>query len=112
MEHQSKNRTLAWIKGSVAVLFWIFVWQLIVMILDKKSGNSMGGNLLVASPLETVKTLFALVRTSQFWKAVGYSFAKIASGFFLALVAGVMCAMLASVSGVVRTLFSPVLRLI
>ena len=112
MEHQSKNRTLAWIKGSVAVLFWIFVWQLIVMILDKKSGNSMGGNLLVASPLETVKTLFALVRTSQFWKAVGYSFAKIASGFFLALVAGVMCAMLASVSGVVRTLFSPLLRLI
>lgn len=112
MDNQSKKRTLAWIKGAAAVVFWILVWQLIVMILDKNSGNSMGGNILVASPLETVKTLFALVQTPEFWKAVGYSFAKIASGFFLALVAGVLCAVLASVSGVVRSLLSPVLRLI
>ena len=112
MDKNAKKNTLAWIKGAAAVVFWILVWQLIVVILDKKSGNSMGGNILVASPSETVKTLFALVRTPEFWKAVGYSFAKIASGFFLALVAGVLCAVVASVSGVVRALLSPVLRLI
>ena len=112
MDNQSKKRILKWIKSGAAVIFWILVWQLIVMILDKKSGNSMGGNLLVASPLETVKTLFALVRTSEFWKSVGYSFAKIASGFFLALVVGVLCAVLAAASGVVRALLNPVLRLI
>lgn len=112
MDKQTKKKALAWIKGAAAVVFWILVWQLIVVILDKKSGNSMGGNILVASPSETVKTLFVLVRTPEFWKAVGYSFAKIASGFFLALVAGVLCAVVASVSGVVRALLSPVLRLI
>lgn len=112
MDKQTKKRATAWIKSTAAIVFWILVWQLIVMILDKKSGNSMGGNLLVASPLETVKTLFSLVRTWAFWKAVGYSFAKIASGFFLALGAGVLCAVLASVSGVVRVLLNPVLRLI
>ncbi len=112
MNNQSKKRTLAWIKSAVAVVFWILVWQLIVMILDKKSGNAMGGNILVASPLETVKTLLVLVRTPEFWKSVGYSFAKIASGFFLALVAGVLCAVLAYASGVVRALLNPVLRLI
>lgn len=112
MDKQSKKRRLAWLKSAAAVVFWILVWQLIVVILDKKSGNSMGGNLLVASPLETVKTLFALVQTPEFWKAVGYSFAKIASGFFLALGAGVLCAVLASVSGVVRALLNPILRLI
>ncbi len=112
MDNQSKKRPLTWIKGAAAVVFWILVWQLIVMILDKKSGNSMGGNLLVASPLETVKTLFVLVQTPEFWKAVGYSFAKIASGFFLALGAGVLCAVLASAFGVVRALLNPVLRLI
>ena len=112
MDKQPKKRSIAWIKSAAAVVFWILVWQLIVVILDKKSGNSMGGNLLVASPWETVKTLFVLIRTPEFWKAVGYSFAKIASGFFLALGAGVVCAVLASVSGVVRALLNPMLRLI
>ncbi len=112
MDKQIKKRTLTWIKNAAAVVFWIFVWQLIVVILDKKSGNSMAGNILVASPLETVKTLFALVQTPEFWKSVGYSFAKIATGFFLALAVGVVCAVLASASGVVRALLNPVLRLI
>jgi len=112
VDKQSKKRGIKWIKSVAAVVFWILVWQLIVVILDKKSGNSMGGNLLVASPLETVKTLFALVWMPEFWRAVGYSFAKIASGFFLALGAGVICAVLASVSGVVRALLNPMLRLI
>lgn len=112
VEKQSKKRSIVWIKNAVAVVFWIFIWQLIVMILDKKSGNSMGGNLLVASPWETVKSLISLIRTAGFWKAVGYSFVKIASGFFLALTAGVVCAVLASSFGVVRALLNPVLRLI
>ena len=67
---------------------------------------------MVASPWETVKTLFVLIRTPEFWKAVGYSFAKIALGFFLALGAGVLCAVAASAFGVVRALLNPMLRLI
>ena len=94
MDNQLKKRTTARIKSAAAIIFWIVIWQLIVMYLDKKSGNSMGGNLLVASPFETVKTLFVLVQTPEFWKSVGGSFVKIASGFFLALIAGVLCAVL------------------
>lgn len=112
MDKLTKKKAARWIKGAVAVIFWILVWQFIVFFLDKKSGMSMGGNLLVASPLETVQTLFALIKTPEFWKAVGYSFAKIASGFFLALFAGVFCAVLASLSGVIKALLNPVLRLI
>lgn len=112
MDKQSKKCGIAWIKNVAAVAFWILVWQSVVMILDKKSGNAMGGTLLVASPFETVKTLVTLVQSAEFWRAVGYSFAKIASGFFLAVVTGVICAVFASVSGVVRALLNPVLRLI
>lgn len=112
MDKFSKKSLGAWIKGATAVAFWVLVWQIIVVVLDKKSGMSMGGNILIASPLETVKTLFVLIRTPEFWRAVGYSFAKIASGFFLALGGGVLCAVLASVSGVVRALLNPMLRLI
>ncbi|MBP3617238.1 MAG: ATP-binding cassette domain-containing protein [Lachnospiraceae bacterium] len=112
MDKQTKKKVVAWIKGTAAVVFWILIWQLIVFSLEKKSETSMGGYLLVASPLETVKTFFVLIKTPEFWKAVGYSFAKIASGFFLALCAGVGCAVLASVSGIVKALLNPVLRLI
>jgi len=112
VDKKVKKNASAWIKSAVAVVFWILVWQLIVMILDKKSGTSMGGNLLVASPWETVKTFFSLIQTAAFWKAVGTSFAKIASGFFLALVAGVFAAVLAAASGVVRALLNPLLRLV
>ncbi len=112
MDHRLKKRSAGWIKGAAAVVFWILVWQLIVVVLDKKSGNFMGGNLLVASPFETLKEFCLLVRTAEFWKAVGNSFLKIATGFFLALFTGVFCAVLASVSGVVRALLNPVLRLI
>ncbi|MBQ9767076.1 MAG: ATP-binding cassette domain-containing protein [Lachnospiraceae bacterium] len=111
MDKRKKPKKNMWIKTAAAVMFWILAWQLLVFWLDKKSGMP-GGNILVASPLETVKTLFALVQTAAFWKAVGYSFIKIASGFFLAVAAGMCCAVVASVSGLVRTLLNPILRLI
>ena len=111
VDKRKEKKSSPWIKGIVSVVFWVIVWQLLVMWLDKKSGMP-GGNILVASPLETVKTLFVLVQTAGFWKAVGSSFLKIASGFFLAVAAGSVCAVLASVSGTVRMLLSPVLRLI
>lgn len=112
MEKQQKTRAAGWIKGAAAVVFWILVWQCIVIVLEKKGEMSMGGSLLVASPAETGKALFSLLQTADFWKAVGGSFVKIASGFFLALGAGVLCAVLACVSGVVRALLHPVFRLI
>ena len=112
VDNRLRKQSLVWIKRVGAVVFWILFWQCGVMIMDIKSGNSMGGNLLVSSPLETAKTIISLVQTMEFWKAVGYSFIKIASGFFLALVVGGMCAVVASVFGMVRILIDPLLRLI
>ena len=111
MEKQTKKKAAGWIKSAAAVLFWILLWQVLVLWLDYKS-NMPAGNILVASPLETIKMLGILVRTTEFWSAVGYSFVKIAGGFFLALLAGVLCAVLASVSGVIKALLNPILRLI
>ena len=111
MEKQTKKKAAGWIKSAAAVLFWILLWQVLVLWLDYKS-DMPAGNILVASPLETIKMLGVLVRTTEFWSAVGYSFVKIAGGFFLALLAGVLCAVLASVSGVIKALLNPILRLI
>lgn len=111
MDKQTKKKAAGWIKSAAAVLFWIVLWQVLVLWLDYKS-DMPAGNILVASPLETIKTLGTLVQTTEFWSAVGYSFVKIAGGFFLALFAGVLCAVLASASGVIKALLNPILRLI
>jgi len=108
---QTKKKASGWIKAAAAVVFWIVLWQALVLWLDYKS-DMPTGNILVASPLETVKTLGMLAGTGEFWSAVGYSFVKIAGGFFLALFAGVLCAVLASAFDVVKVLLNPVLRLI
>jgi len=111
VDKRNKQEKHLWIETAAAVLFWVLVWSVLVFWLDKKS-EMTSGNILVASPLETVKALVGLIQTTEFWKAVGYSFAKIASGFFLAVAAGVLCAVAASVSGLVKALLSPMLRLI
>lgn len=111
MDKQTKKKAAGWIKSAAAVLFWVLLWQVLVLWLDYKS-DMPAGNILVASPMETIKMLGVLVRTTEFWSAVGYSFVKIAGGFFLALFAGVLCAVLSSAFGVVKALLNPVLRLI
>lgn len=110
MDKQGRKKRGMWIKTGAVVLFWLLLWQLIVVWLDEKSGTA-GGNILVASPLETAGTLLALSQTTAFWKAVGCSFIKIATGFFLAVAAGVLLATAAAASGVVRALLNPMLRL-
>lgn len=111
MDKHIKKRTGQWTKVMAAAAFWLVVWQLVVVWLDKRSGLPRG-NILVASPLETVRTLCALVQTAAFWKTVGCSFARLASGFFLAVTVGILCAMAASVSRLLRTLLTPLLRLV
>lgn len=111
MDKHIKKRTGRWTKVMAAAVFWLAVWQLAVMWLDKRSGLP-GGNILVASPLETVRTLCALVQTAAFWKTVGCSFVRLATGFFLAVTAGILCAAAASVSRLLRTLLTPLLRLV
>lgn len=114
MEKQTKKRAPVWLKSMAAVLFWLVVWQLLVMWLNWKSTKevSFGSHILLASPFETIKTLVLLMQTAEFWKAVTASLCKIASGFFLAVLAGSLCAMLAAASRVVRVLLTPLFSLI
>lgn len=104
MDKPGKKKKGAWIKAAAAAAFWLLLWQLAVM--------RMENTILVASPVETVKTLIELLQTAEFWKTVGTSFVKIALGFFLAVGTGILFAVAASFSGLVRALLNPLLRLI
>ena len=85
----------------LAVLFWIAVWQIASMWL--------GQEILLASPVSVIRRLFELIFTCDFWHSAGFSFGRIVLGFSMALILGILLAVLAFLSRTVEILVNPVL---
>lgn len=81
-----KKRTV-YRRKFVAVLVLLTAWQLLSMWVAK--------SIFLPSVPDTLKALLALARTPQFYRSVGTSFLRIATGFVLAVAAGVVFAVAA-----------------
>ena len=82
-----------------AVAFWLAVWQAGSMAFDQA--------LLLPSPLAALARLGELAVTGDFWRAVGWSSARILGGFLLACLAAVALAVPAFRWRWVRELLAP-----
>ena len=71
-----------------AVIFWLLVWE--------AASVAIGQEILLVSPVDVLIRLGELVITAEFWQSVGFSIARIVSGFLLALILGTAAAALAS----------------
>ena len=71
-----------------AIAAWLAVWQLASM--------ALGSTLLLPGPLDVCVRLVALVPTAAFWQRVCFSLARIAAGFALGALAGVLGAFAAA----------------
>ena len=71
-----------------AVIFWLLIWEVASVVI--------GQEILLVSPVDVLIRLGELIITAEFWQSVGFSIAKIASGFLLALILGTAAAALAS----------------
>ena len=91
-----KNNAL---KKAGAILFALAIWQIASM--------AVGYEILLASPLSVLKTLAQIASQSTFWSTVLTSSLRIAAGFALAFVAGLVLGVLASRFEWVRTLLWP-----
>lgn len=88
----------------LAVIFWIFVWQMISLMVNKP--------VIMASPMAVVKTLISLSGTKVFWLSIFLSFWKIICGFLLALLAGSLLAVLSHHCRLIRELVSPLIKIV
>jgi NitT/TauT family transport system permease protein len=77
----------------------ILLWQGLAMLLAQK--------LLLVSPVDVALRLTELVVTADFWGAVAFSLLRITLGFTLALIAGVILAVIAGNVRVVEILLWP-----
>ena len=86
------------------IFFWLVIWQLAAMIVGKE--------LILPSPLSTLRTLFELAQGREFWIAAGHSLLRIFCGFIAGVILGAGLAILTSISGTADALISPVIRIV
>jgi NitT/TauT family transport system permease protein len=84
---------------ALAAALALLAWQAAAM--------AIGQELLLVSPSKVALRLFALIGEAGFWKTVLFSFARIISGFLLALAAGSLLAAAAGRLKAVETLLWP-----
>lgn len=89
-----RNKIRLW-----AAVFWLVLWQAAAML--------VGHDFLLASPIKVIMRFLELACTVSFWSSALFSLIRIFSGFFLGLVAGVLCAALSARYRRIRELIAP-----
>lgn len=69
------------------VAAWLLIWQLVTM--------AVHNHVLLAGPIDTIKTLIRLCGEGEFWSSVGSTTLNILLGFFIGTLLGMGLAMLA-----------------
>lgn len=84
-------------------VFWILLWQL--------SSMAVSQELLIPSPLNTLKALYNLAQTKEFYISVLTSLARICAGFSLGVFTGFFFGILSAKSTLFKDFTSPVIQL-
>ena len=100
----NKKNLKATLSGIGVALFWLALWQIASMRVNQE--------ILVASPLTVIGRLTGLLRTSNFYLTVARSIGRIMGGYLLALIAGIVMAVLTFNSTFLHRLLSPMMSLI
>ena len=101
-----RNKLFQSLRAVAVAVFWLLVW----------SGGCYLANRTLLLPLpypqDVAEVLWQLMGESAFWSAVGLSLLRVVAGFALALVAGVLLAMLTTRFSLAHTLFAPLLSIV
>lgn len=87
-----------------AIVFWLLVWQAASMALKQE--------ILLASPVSVAVRLLALVQEGEFWASAAFSFGRIVAGFLLALVCGILLAVVSFRFEIIAALIRPLMTVI
>lgn len=92
------------VRPALILGFWVAVWQVATLVVDQE--------ILLVSPGGALTRLAELAVTTDFWGTVGHSFVRIAAGFVVAALVGVLGAALAATARVVDALVTPLVTAI
>ena len=92
------------VRNTIAILFWMAVWQLCAML--------AGSQLILPGPLTVFERLLSLIVTAEFWQNTGITILRIIGGYLAGLVIGTLLAIISCVSPLFDALFSPAVKTI
>ena len=93
----------AW-QTAAAVCLWLVIWQ--------AASTAIGLEMLLASPVSVVRQLIANIQSTHFWSVVGFSLSRMAAGFFLAFVSGILLAVAAYKLSLIEIFLAPMMGVI
>ncbi len=91
------------LKTVVIISFWILIWAFVAHI--------VGEQLLIASPYDVVLALISLLGEGEFYTSIANTCFKIAMGFCLSFVLGILFAVICYKVNILKELFSPLIHL-
>lgn len=94
------------LRGIAVAVFWLVVWAVVCYFVNLKL------LLPLPYPWDVAEALWRLMGESSFWVVVGTSLLRIVIGFALALVLGVVLAMLTTRFSILHALLSPILSVV
>ncbi len=83
----------------LAIAAWLIIWQVVALIVHNR--------VLLAGPLETVKTLVSMAGSGEFWQSVLGTTERILLGFVAGSVLGIVLAYCAYVKPVIEDFLKP-----
>ncbi len=95
---------MEWSKKILVIIFWLAVWQAAYMMI--------GMDVIFASPADTIMTMGRLLTEAEFYKIIGFSFFRIAVGFFMGSAAGVLLGAATGAFKPLYALFKPIIDLV
>ena len=105
MDSTTQNkRGKRFLRGTAVAAIWIAAWQLLAM--------AIGREVLLASPVRVIHTLWEMAGQGAFWLSVATSLLRIMSGFLLGVITGALLAAAMYRFSFVRALFSPLVGVI
>ncbi len=90
--------------GIAAICFWILVWNFLAEEIDSR--------IFLPTPKDTFYALINLSRRDEFWQTIFNSFSRIVKGFILAVVCGLILAVVSSFCKIIGMLLAPLMKLI
>ena len=92
------------LKGTAILAFWLLIWQAAAMIINDI--------FLIPTPLETLKALFVLGQTGEFYLAVLKSLLRIVIGYALGVTVGFLGGIAANKFRLFNDITNPALQVI
>lgn len=84
MKYNRNTRTIGYMGKLVSIILALFLWEFVAKRLNQR--------VLLASPIEVCVSLFRIIKKASCWEYAFFSIGHILSGFFLALLSGILLA--------------------